>query len=360
MAEALKNMYNRAFFEEFSATVKSAYHEFDKEKFLGQIFNKQWGEMELKQRMRHITTVLGDHLPPYEGAIEILVEIAPNCSGFPYLFFPDYVEVFGLEHWDTSVMALEEFTKYSSAEFAVRPFIIKDQEKMMGQMKQWSEHENHHVRRLASEGCRPRLPWGMVLRPLKQDPTSIFPILEQLKQDPSEYVRKSVSNNLNDISKDHPEKVKQITRDWMGVHPHTDWIVKHACRTLLKAGDVETLELFGYTAPTNVSVNDLTLSTDQITLGERLLFSFVLKNESQESKKLRVEYAVDYRKANGKLSRKIFQLSSKSYPAGAYTINRHQDFKNLTTRKHYDGIHGLSILVNGEELARTEFYLKIS
>jgi 3-methyladenine DNA glycosylase AlkC len=128
------------------------------------------------------------------------------------LFFPDFVETYGLEHWDRSVAALEKFTRMSTSEFAVRPFLKRNQPRMMAQMAAWSKHESEHVRRLASEGCRPRLPWADALPALKRDPAPIWPILEQLKADPSEYVRRSVANNLNDISKDHPEQVLAIAQ----------------------------------------------------------------------------------------------------------------------------------------------------
>jgi 3-methyladenine DNA glycosylase AlkC len=255
------------------------------------------------------------------------------------------------------MLALEEFTKYSSSEFAVRPFILQDQHKMMHQMQRWALHEDHHVRRLASEGCRPRLPWATALTSLKEDPSGIFPVLEQLQQDSSLYVRKSVANNLNDISKDHPETVKQIVRDWRGKHPFTDWILKHGCRSLLKKGDIETLRLFGFQSPANVSVEYLSLAQDRLSLGETLTFSFDVKNESGKSQSLRIEYGIDYVKANGKRSRKIFHLSQKNYPPGIVPVVRRHTFKDLSTRKHYSGRHGLSILINGEEKAGTEFML---
>src|SRR5690606_550673 len=144
-------------------------------------------------------------LPPdYIEAVGVLKKAAPYFTGLEAMIFPDFVETYGLDHWEASMDALELMTRYSSSEYAVRPFIAKDTERMMAQMLEWAHSDSEHVRRLASEGCRPRLPWAMGLTMLKKDPSPILPILETLKQDESLYVRRSVANNLNDISKDHP------------------------------------------------------------------------------------------------------------------------------------------------------------
>ncbi len=359
MAELFKDKFNPEFFDRFITIVKSAYTHFDAQRFLGLIYDGDWEQREMKQRIRHISMAVRETFPSsYEEALHILTDIAPNCRGFEYLFFPDFVERYGLEHWDTSICALEELTKYSSAEFAVRPFILRDPEKMMHQMNRWAQHPHHHIRRLATEGCRPRLPWAMALNPLKEDPSALFPILDRLKQDPSLYVRKSVANNLNDISKDHPDQVKQIVREWqVNQHPHTDWILKQGCRSLLKKGDVEALRLFGYHLPTNIRIQNLTLSSRQLSLGDTLTFSFDVRNESSVPQKLRIEYGMDFMKANGRLSRKIFHISTRNNMKGTVHVARHHMFQDLTTRKHYKGLHRLSILINGEEKARDEFSL---
>jgi 3-methyladenine DNA glycosylase AlkC len=360
MAELIKDRYSPSFFNQFIKILKSAYPSFDENQFLTFIYDDEWEQREFKQRIRHVSVALRESLPQsYDSSIEILLSIAPQCKGVEYLFFPDFVEVFGLDNWETSIFALEQFTKYSSSEFAVRPFILKNQPKMMNQMQHWALDEDEHIRRLASEGCRPRLPWAPVLTALKKDPTPILPILEKLKDDPSLYVRKSVANNLNDISKDHPNLLKQIVREWRGQHPHTDWILKHASRSLLKKGDVEILQLFGYSSAANIGVQNFTLSCDQLSLGEILTFSFDVINESFESQNLRIEYGIDFMKANGKQARKIFHLSQKTYSCGTTHLTREHLFKNLTTRKHYEGLHGLVILINGEEKAKSEFILRV-
>ncbi|RCW67027.1 DNA alkylation repair protein [Saliterribacillus persicus] len=360
MTELLKDKYSPDFFEQFINIVKSRYTAFEENKFMNVIYDGEWDQKELKERMRHISIALNQTISePYEDIIKILIDIAPECSGFEYLFFPDFVEVYGQEDWEVSMTALEHFTKYSSSEFAVRAFIMKNESKMMEQMKCWALNENHHVRRLATEGCRPRLPWAAPLTSFKKDPSLVIPILEQLKKDPSKYVQKSVANNLNDISKDHPAIVKEIIRKWSDRNPETEWILKHGSRTLLKNGDVETLHLFGYATPKDISVDNLSISKPKISLGETLTFSFNLNNESEHPQKLRVEYAIYFVKANGKQSKKIFHLSQKNYKGGVHTLTRKHVFKNLTTRKHYSGKHAISLLVNGEEKATTTFELLV-
>jgi 3-methyladenine DNA glycosylase AlkC len=268
------------------------------------------------------------------------------------------VECYGLDNWDISIPALALFTQYSSSEFAIRPFLAKDPKKGMGHMLQWAKDENPHLRRLASEGCRPRLPWAMALSGFKKDPTPILPILETLKDDPSEYVRMSVANNLNDISKDHPGLVLEISEKWLGQSKNTDWIVKRACRTLLKEGNTQALLLFGFGDPGHIDVKKLTFSTPSLTIGDDFRFTFEMSFESDEEFRIRLEYGIDFVKANGKLSRKIFQIREASFEPGTHTISRKHSFQDLSTRKHYPGQHRMAIIVNGVEKLNAKFDLE--
>ncbi|MDK8183223.1 DNA alkylation repair protein [Paenibacillus sp. UMB4589-SE434] len=360
MSELRKQIFGDSFFRPLITHLTDAYPKFDGERFLSLVQDTDWEERELKQRVRHVSGVLRKTLPDsYEEAIEVLMEIAPLGSGLAYITFPDFVEVYGQEHWDVSIRALERFTPYSTSEFAVRPFIERDQPRMMAQMLKWASQSNEHVRRLASEGCRPRLPWAMALRELKRNPEPILPILELLKEDDSLYVRKSVANNINDITKDHPALVRQLSAAWIGRHPHTDWIIRHGARTLLKRGDEEMLQLFGYKGHLPVHVEELELSADKLLLGERLRFQFNIVNESIELEKLRIEYGVEYVKANGSRSLKKFQLSDKLYPPGRTKVTREQEFRDLSTRKHHAGEHIVSVWVNGERKQEATFMLEL-
>jgi 3-methyladenine DNA glycosylase AlkC len=360
MAEALKNLYSRELLVQLVDSIKREYPDFNKKAFLSQVFDVQWEQRELKQRMRHITHCMHQFLPlDYAQQVEILKKIAPAFSGFVAILFPDFVEVYGLDYPDISIPALELFTQYSSSEFAVRPFMLKYEQRMIQQHLSWAQHKNHHVRRLASEGIRPRLPWAMALPPFKKNPSAIFPILELLKNDPSEYVRRSVANNLNDISKDHPDKMLAIVKSWMGVSKETDWILKHASRGLLKKGHVEALSSFGINHKAKVEVKNLRLSKTKLAIGDAFSFTFTVRLTDKKAHRLRLEYKIYFVKSNGKTSPKIFQINTyKVMPGEILDINRTHRCANLTTRKHLPGKHTLAIVVNGKEYAQNDFIIK--
>jgi len=226
----LKALFNQAFVRDLAAAIAAASQGFDTADFEHRVFDAEWDERELKQRMRHITDTMHATIPDdYKAQIKVLNKVAPTVKdGLLGMIFPDFVQQYGLDDYETSVRAMEHFTQYSTAEFAVRPFIEK-YPKMMTQMLAWADHPNEHVRRLSSEGCRPRLPWGMALKAFKKDPAPILPILEKLKTDEALYVRKSVANNLNDIVKDNPDIVLKTAKRWLKTkNPHTNWIVNGA------------------------------------------------------------------------------------------------------------------------------------
>ncbi len=366
MAELLKNIYNQQFFDEFTLAIKQVLHDFDKNSFLNNIYDDEWEQRELKQRMRHIVLMLKPHLPKnYNELINAVLKIIKrlqknrvNEAAFEWMFLPEFVELYGLDDYKVSVNAFEVITQFTSCEFAVRPFIIKYQEQMLSQMLLWTKHEHAMVRRLSSEGCRPRLPWAMALPALKEDPIPIISILENLKNDDSESVRRSVANNLNDISKNNPNITIKLVKQWKGKTKETDWLVKHASRTLLKQGNTEMMELFGFGSLENIQIDNFQILTPKVKIGEALRFTFQLKNIGNSNSKIRLEYGLYYQKANGSLFRKVFTISEKEYPKNSMTtINRKQPFKVITTRKLHIGLHQLSLIINGEEFEKADFEL---
>ncbi|HEK8913191.1 TPA: DNA alkylation repair protein [Clostridioides difficile] len=359
MPELLKNMYNRESLYEVAVAIQSVYNSFKVDEFIKSTMDETWNNLELKARCRKISMSLGMYLPEdYKEALSILEK---SVTGFYFaFFFPDFVEVYGQDdiNWDLSISALERNTEYWSSEFAVRAFIIKDEERMMAQMRKWSKHKSEHVRRLASEGCRPQLPWGQAISKFKKDPTPVLPILEQLKTDTSTYVQKSVANNLNDISKTHPDLVISIAKDWYGKNKSTNWIVKHGCRTLLKKGNRDVLALFGYDDTTSINLQDFTLETTSISIGEDLTFSFNIL--AKKATKTRLEYGIDYIKSNGKRNRKIFKISEVSLKENEKkSYMKKHSFADVSVRKHYPGIHSISIIINGIEKDKLDFELGI-
>jgi 3-methyladenine DNA glycosylase AlkC len=361
MAEPLKDMFFKPeFFDDLAAVFKAVYPAFEAETFLARIYDEGWEDRALKERVRHTTLTLGGLLPEdYRTALSRLRQVAPalDSYGFEKMIFPDFVEVYGLDDWDASLPALEQFTQQASAEFAVRPFIVKDQERMMAQMLEWTQHESHQVRRLASEGCRPRLPWVIALPALKADPSPILPILEQLKLDESESVRRSVANNLNDISKDNPGVVVDLLREWQ-THDTEEmrWITSHALRTLVKAGDPDALELLGYPSQPAILVKNLVVEPDTIAIGENVTFSFEVESTGGSPQYLMIDYVVHLMRAKGKQTPKVFKLTKRTLaPGERLHITKQHSFAPVTTRKYYAGEHAVEIQINGTSFGRGEF-----
>lgn len=362
---ALKDIYSPIFYDRLADTLAQTVPSFEKKIFIEQIFDDSFSQKELKDRMRHTTKVLRNFMPDDFGSAAVLLEktivlLRKNQHGednLAYIFLPDYIEMYGLEDYDNAVKSIEFVTQFISCEFAVRPFIIKYGDQMIDQMKKWALHESHKVRRLASEGSRPRLPWAMALPELKKNPETLLPLLENLKNDPSEYVRRSVANNLNDIAKDHPHIVLAVAKKWKGHSKETDAIIKHGSRTLLKQGHPEILSHYGLDSK-GIEISDFKILTPKVKIKESLEFIFTVKNTNDKPKILRLEYAVYYNKANGLLSKKVFKISERIYlPEQKEVIKRKQSFKLITTRKFYPGLHKLSLIINGDEKNTNVFEL---
>jgi 3-methyladenine DNA glycosylase AlkC len=316
--------------------------------FVKAVTASPWEELELMDRLRKITDCVHRCLPEkYLEALIILRKVAEEFKGFDSLVFPDFVGRYGTDHLAESIPALEQFTEMCSSEFAVRPFIERYPKPMFNQLKLWAISSDMHHRRLASEGCRPRLPWSFALKELKKDPTPIFPILEILKADTEDYVRRSVANNLNDISKDHPEKVVELVKRWQGTSKEADWIIKHACRTLLKQGRPDVMQLFGFSTPHSVTCSPVRFDKQKVRIGSEVIFSCSMKTTKNALGKVRLEYVVHFIKSNGQSSPKVFQIFEKVETANELRIEKRHSFKNLSTRKHFPGDHRFELRVNG-------------
>lgn len=359
MADLLKNYIDTAFVKELSRSLSTVDKKFQSKQFVAHVLDSSWESRELKQRIRHLSESMGAFLNgSYKQQITALKKVAPKYRGLSGLIFPDFVEVFGQSDLQTSLEALKYFTPFSSAEFAIRPFIQNHPKTVMAVLGDWALDSDEHIRRLASEGCRPRLPWSFPLRDFKKDPGPVVKILNTLKNDSSLYVRKSVANNLNDISKDHPELVLDLAKQWIGKSKNTDWILKHALRTLLKKGDQTALSLFGLGKVKNVSVKFLKLSQKEYRIGTHIEFTAQIVNQNKKDVSLRVEYAIHYLKKNGEHGKKVFKLSEKSCAPGEHHLKRRHSLRQMTTRQHNPGIHKLDIIINGETQQSQKFKLK--
>ncbi len=357
-AKLLKDLYDRAYIARLAAAIADVHPAFDQRAFVNAVQDEAWSVRELKARMTHITCSLHKHIRlPYRETLQVLQKACPAFGGYHGMFFPDYVQQYGVQQcddWQDSMDALAYFTRFSSSEFAVRPFIEQEPVRMMAQMQAWASYPDEHVRRLASEGCRPRLPWAPQLISLIHNPDPVFPVLEQLRADTSLYVRKSVANHLNDIAKDHPQCVLAFARRWRGTHPHTDWILKRGCRTLLKQGDPTVLAILDYPSVDHVEVVDFSCS-ERVVSGQTLVMQVALRSSRGTLGLLRIEYSIDFVRSGHKSGHKVFHWSEKHHQGCELSLKKQQLVAPLSTRKLYPGRHTLSLRVNGQLLAQTDF-----
>lgn len=365
MAEAeaaplLKEIFNRDRLRHFASETAAIHPAFDQERFLA-LASDNLDALSIMQRLRQIAVAYHEVLPGgFEKNIEILWALAPRINhGFASMVLPEYVALYGHDHFDLSMDALAFFTRFGSSEFAIRHFLLKDQARTLAVMERWSKDENEHVRRLASEGCRPRLPWSFQIKALMADPSPVASILENLKSDPSLYVRKSVANHLNDITKDHPAWVFEKIADWDQADPRTAWIMKQALRTLIKKGDSRALHLFGAGHKAEVKVDPFSVTPSALKLGGAVRIVAKLTSTASAPQKLVIDYAVHYVKKAGGTSKKVFKWKEITLEAGANTeLSINRAIRDFTTRVHYAGWHEVELLVNGEVLGTSGFELE--
>ena len=367
MAEALKYMYNETFLDEYTDTLRQVIPDFDSRGFRQLFRTREWDDLELKQRVAFLAKTTDSILPKdttkkiarIRDIIRIAREKGARDQNFVYIFLCDIIGQIGLEEPDTAIQSIEWMTSFTSFEFAGRQLYADYPEKMLAQLPTWASHPDPNVRRYASEGCRPRLPWGLQLKAFVKDPTPILPVLEMLKDDPSEYVRKSVANNLNDISKDHPDLILDIIKRWQPNAPEKRIkLLRQAARTLLKKGNAQALSLFGNHEHVTFDVTGFSTDKTTLPIGASLSFAFTLRNTHHETALFRLEYAIYFVKANGQHSKKIFKISDINLkPGEKRSITKQHRFADLTTRKHYTGEHVLSVVINGKESAKCHFDL---
>ena len=354
----LKEVFNPETIGIIAAAVAGEFDDFDREGFTTGVFDTDWANRALKQRMRHVTTQLRHTLPDdYPDALAILRRAAPQMAeaGFAAMVASDFVETHGLDHYAKSVWALAGFTKIVSAEFAVRPFLIRYPDKMLAQMVRWSRNRDWRVRRLASEGSRPKLPWGQAVPWITEHPARLRPILEELRLDPSEDVRRSVANSLNDITKSHPELAMAWLTEWQDGSDQMRALTKHALRTLIKDGHAGALDLVGYRPGADVSIAGLTVAPDPVTIGSKATVSFTVCGEGKETQAVMVDGVVTYARPSG-TSSKVFKWKTLQVaPEEVVAIKRSVTLQQLSTRTVYPGTHVVEVQVNGERMARREF-----
>lgn len=357
--EPLKEMFNLAFYKDYARVFGDAGHNFNAEEFLADV-TLDMELLSLNGRLRNTSLTLRKHLPQdFEEALAVLYAAVPFLRrGYTALVLPDFVALYGKDYFDRSMEALRHFTTFGSSEFAIREFLKTDLEKTLQVMHRWAEDENVHVRRLASEGSRPRLPWSFKLDAIIKEPSLTRGILERLNKDSEPYVRKSVANHLNDHSKDNIPYLLEVLSKWDAGDKNTSWIIKHASRSLIKKGDPGAMTLFGFGKGLKIEMNDLGVAKPQLSLGDILHFDFSLTSREAAEQKLVIDYAIHYVKSSGTTSRKVFKLKEfVILPAQTVLITKKQLIQDFTTRKHHPGIHKLEILVNGTVMGDVDFEL---
>jgi len=355
MAEPFKNLVNEAVIRELAGWL-SAAGPFDDAAFVAAAL-EGLEALELKDRVRHLSSVLHDHLDPdYRTALAHIVRALPPpltstegvTSSIGIWPLCHFVERYGVDDPDVSLPALYELTRRFSAEFAIRPFLHERPEATLAVLAGWAKDPDPHVRRLVSEGSRPRLPWGMRLQAFVDDPRPLLPLLETLRDDPEDYVRRSVANNLNDIAKDNPDVVVETCRAWL-VDATDDRrrLVRHALRTLVKSGHTGALEVLGF-GPPEVEVVTFTGGAEA-AVGSTVGLQLTLRSTAGGDQRLVIDYAMHSPGARGRTNRKVFKWTTRALEAGAeLTLDKAHSLRKVTTRRTREGTYRFELLINGQ------------
>jgi len=348
----LKDMYSTEFLETLAGSVKNSLPEFKEKQFLAACLTDDWESLKLMERSDRIVYSLHEQFPvDFDQTADILRQIGPSFTGLVAVCLPNYVAKYGLDNWQISMDLLQLLTRYSSAEFAIRPFLVKYPLETSQQMLLWSKSDNTDVRRLASEGMRPRLPWGIRLKQYVVDPAPVMEILQNLIFDKTEYVQKSVANNLNDISKDHPQLVIDFAKEYWGQQTSTDWVLTRGLRTLFKQGDPVVLKLLGYDPQAADELKKIQLKSveSEVSIGESSTLHYNITSKSNYNLSIYLGYRVHYVRQNKTDSYKDFFLKKTELRSNhSLTGDVKIKWRQLSTRKIYPGLHRIDLLVNAK------------
>ena len=326
-------------------------------------------ELELTDRARHIAAVLAEHLPDdRERALDILTaSLGPKIEEadlkgmevFRYLPYVFFVAEHGLDHFETAMAFQYEVTQRFTAEFSIRAYLERHEAPTLDLLRTWTADPSPHVRRLVSEGTRPRLPWAPRLRAFQDDPGPVIELLELLKDDPEEYVRRSVANNLNDIAKDHPDVVVRIAeRWWQDGDANRRRLIRHGLRTLIKQAHPGALAVLGYDASSAARVASVRITPERVSIGDSVRIEVDLDNPSDAAAGALADLVVHFVKANGSTAPKVFKGGEFDVDAGrSITFRKTISLKQHSTRTHYPGMHRVEIQLNGQTVEGGEFEL---
>lgn len=369
MANALTNQYGPEVPAILAQRFTAVYADFPAEQFLSKCLQEHDG-LGLMARGQRMATVMAECLPQdFELAADIVqASLAEPLStdrsfamaGFVYLPHGFFVANQGMQHHARSMVLLHAITQRFTSEFAIRRFLLEAPAPTLAVLQHWCQDSSEHVRRLVSEGTRPRLPWAARLPAFQADPAPVLTLLALLKDDVSAYVRRSVANNLNDISKDHPQRVLAIAKAWLvDADDNRRALVRHALRSLIKAGDAEALALMGFVPTSAIKLGPVSFVPAAPRRGEYLQISCKIINESIHAQSLCVDLRIHYLRQHGRYGIKVFKWKTLSLAAGESSVLSYRlSLAEMTTRRHYQGRHVVSVLVNGAVFELGEFELR--
>ena len=364
----IRDVFNKQLVQTIAYHISYVYSPFEHLKFSHKASSFSRND-SFKSRANCIANALIQFLPNnfLESALIIRrcvekIEIkSNNWENFIFMPFAIFVEKKGCQRafLHVSMDLLKEITKRFTSEFAIRSFIVHYPDETLSILKEWTQNNNHHVRRLVSEGLRPRLPWAQVIHRFIKHPEITLDILELLKDDNSKYVQKSVANHLNDITKDNPEIALNALEKWKKENrPNTNWIVKHALRSELKKGNKKALEIAGYSLSPNIEVSDFKLSSSKIKIGDYILFQFTIRNIGSHEEQLMIDYICHFMKSNGRTAPKTFKLRTKSLKEGqSIHFKKKHSLQIRSTRKIYPGKHRIELFINGISFKSNTFFI---
>lgn len=366
MADTLKSLFNERMVRSIADDLKRAYPSLAYARFVRDAMDGL-ESLELTQRGGHVADVMRRHLPSaYDEAVEVLIASfgdehdGSETFGFePFRFLPHatFIARYGLDHFELSMRAQHELTRRFTAEGSIRPYIERYPRETMARLREWTRDPNVHVRRLVSEGTRPRLPWAPRLRDFQRDPVPVLELLELLKNDDERYVQRSVANNLNDIAKDHPDLVVDVLRRWSkDAGAGREWIVRHALRSLIKQGHAGALALLGAGETPRVRIHNVTLAPKRVAIGGKLAFSFEIESAAKDAQTLMIDYAVHFVKSDSSRRPKVFKLKKATLARGeTLIVSGRVSFVPMTTRRPYPGRHAIEARINGVAYPLGEF-----
>ena len=381
MAEPLKNMFGPEMVHGVALALAAVHADFDGAGFTSQAL-AGFNDLGLTPRCKQIAAAMADYLPTDRGqAIDIVVaSLGPeleNCdpadaaptgdqaiddhpmSGFFYMPHGYFLADHGGDHFDRVMTANYEITKRATSEFSIRTPLRDATGPTLDRLAVWARDPNVHVRRLVSESTRPRLPWSFRLKQFQEDPRPVIVLLEELKDDPVEYVRRSVANNLNDLAKDHPDLVIEVARRWWSDGDyHRRRLVRHGLRTLIKAANLEALDVLGYGPSSAAKVATVTVGPQSLPIGGKITIEVVVHNPNDGPAGALVDLRVHFVKANGTTSAKVFKGAELNLESGeSGTVRKSVSVAQHTTRTHYPGVHRVEVVLNGATVPAGSFVL---